>query len=113
MPAMLNFAVQAALAGVSSLVATATLAWTIEPLGAGLEVPWAVAPLPKGGMLVSERDGRLLSMKGGVVREIAGVPRVAERGQGGRHFGSRVLEVFDGSIWFVSAGEGAVYRITP
>jgi len=51
----------------------------------GLEHPWAVALLPEGGYLVTERAGRLrrISAKGDVSPPIAGVPTVWAEGQGG------------------------------
>ena len=51
----------------------------------GLEHPWSVAFLPDGGMLVTERPGRLrLIGAGGRLGEpIAGVPEVFSSGQGG------------------------------
>ena len=55
----------------------------ITPLVEGLETPWAVAPLPEGGMLVTEREGRLIHAAEGRTRAIAGLPRIAVDGQGG------------------------------
>jgi glucose/arabinose dehydrogenase len=51
----------------------------------GLEHPWAVAPLPDGGFLVTERPGRLrrISPTGTVSAPLAGVPAVYAEGQGG------------------------------
>ncbi|HUF34679.1 MAG TPA: PQQ-dependent sugar dehydrogenase [Gemmatimonadales bacterium] len=51
----------------------------------GLEHPWSVAFLPEGGMLVTERPGRLrlVSSDGRLAEPIAGVPEVAASGQGG------------------------------
>jgi glucose/arabinose dehydrogenase len=51
----------------------------------GLEHPWALAFLPDGRMLVTERPGRLrlVERDGGVSAPIAGVPDVWARGQGG------------------------------
>lgn len=51
----------------------------------GLEHPWAMAFLPDGRILVTERDGRLRQVEGGrlVERPIAGVPEVVASGQGG------------------------------
>lgn len=51
----------------------------------GLAHPWAIEILPSGGMLVSEREGRLrhVSAEGAVSEPITGVPEVDARGQGG------------------------------
>ena len=51
----------------------------------GLDRPWALAFLPDGGMLVTERPGRLRLIRGGTLdpRPIAGVPEVHAQGQGG------------------------------
>lgn len=55
----------------------------LEPAISGLETPWAFDFLPSGGILVTERDGRLLHVVNGVARTISGTPAVAAVGQGG------------------------------
>jgi len=54
-------------------------------VASGLSHPWAVAPLPDGGFLVTERGGQLrrVGSDGKVSAPLAGVPEVAARGQGG------------------------------
>jgi glucose/arabinose dehydrogenase len=57
-------------------------------LVSGLRNPWALAFLPDGGMLISERSGRLLHFSGesggsATIREIEGLPRISANGQGG------------------------------
>ena len=56
-----------------------------ETVARGLEHPWALAFLPDGRMLVTERPGRLRSVDrdGRVSEPLAGVPQVLARGQGG------------------------------
>ena len=51
----------------------------------GLEHPWALAFLPDGRMLVTERPGRLryVTREGALSDPIAGVPNVYAEGQGG------------------------------
>lgn len=51
----------------------------------GLEVPWALAFLPDGRMLVTERPGRLryVTAEGELSEPIGGVPEVFAEGQGG------------------------------
>jgi glucose/arabinose dehydrogenase len=55
-----------------------------EDVVTGLEAPWGLAFLPDGSALVTERDsGRILSVRGGVAREVARVAEVQPRGEGG------------------------------
>ncbi len=51
----------------------------------GLSHPWAIAFMPDGGMLVTERDGHLRVVRDGQLdpRPIAGVPEVRTDGNGG------------------------------
>lgn len=57
----------------------------ITEIARGLEHPWAVALLPDGDFLVTERPGRLrrISADGAVSSPLAGVPTVYAEGQGG------------------------------
>lgn len=55
----------------------------VEPVLTGLDEPWAIGFLPDGGVLVTERDGRLLLWRDGTVADVEGVPEVADIGQGG------------------------------
>ena len=50
---------------------------------AGLETPWAIAFLPDGGQLITERGGRLLLIRDGKAVPVTGVPEVRAKGQGG------------------------------
>jgi glucose/arabinose dehydrogenase len=56
-----------------------------ETVARGLEHPWGLAFLPDGRMLVTERPGRLrlVERDGRLSEPLAGVPKVAARGQGG------------------------------
>jgi glucose/arabinose dehydrogenase len=60
---------------------------TVETVASGLSFPWAIAFLPDGRMLVTERPGRMrIVAKGGNVSPpVAGVPQVFARSQGGLH----------------------------
>jgi aldose sugar dehydrogenase len=48
-----------------------------------LDTPWALAFLPDGGQLVTERDGTLRLFRGEIDRSVTGVPEVWAEGQGG------------------------------
>lgn len=56
----------------------------ITTLAQDLEHPWGLAFLPDGGMLVTERPGRLLVIREGEdPKPVSGIPEVVESGQGG------------------------------
>lgn len=57
----------------------------LETVADGLEHPWAIAFLPDGNQLVTERAGRLRLIRDGKLVEdpVSGVPSVAANGQGG------------------------------
>jgi glucose/arabinose dehydrogenase len=57
----------------------------VTTIASGLDHPWAVALLPEGGFLVTERSGHLrrISADGHVSAPLEGVPEVLARGQAG------------------------------
>lgn len=57
----------------------------VTEISSGLQHPWALAFLPDGSMLITERPGhlRLLDTSGRLSEPIQGVPDVAARSQGG------------------------------
>lgn len=65
----------------------------VETLAAGLEHPWLMVFLPEGGVLISERAGRLRQL-GERIRDLRQAP--------------------DGSIWVLTdARNGKLLRLTP
>lgn len=60
-------------------------AFRTEVVARGLGVPWGIAPLPDGALLVTERSGRLrrIATDGSVGDPISVVPTVYAQGQGG------------------------------
>lgn len=61
------------------------LTLSIERVAEGFEHPWAVAFLPNGRYLVSERSGQLnlVDPESGEARMLEGMPEVSTHGQGG------------------------------
>lgn len=60
--------------------------FSVQTVVDGLEIPWGVAFLPDGAVLITERDtGNLMMVRDGVLVDtpVAGVPEISERGQGG------------------------------
>ena len=57
----------------------------VSVVARGLEHPWAIAFLPDGGMLITERDGRLRVLRDDRLdpQPISGVPEVRTDGNGG------------------------------
>ena len=62
-----------------------TVDFRLTEVTGGLEHPWALAFLPDGRMLVTERDGRLRLVEDGrlIERAVDGIPAVVASGQGG------------------------------
>jgi glucose/arabinose dehydrogenase len=61
------------------------VAFDVTVVARGLEHPWSVEPLPGGGLLVTERPGRMrqVAADGTLGQPITGIPPVVARGQGG------------------------------
>ena len=86
----IGFACALALAAVAGGVAAQTHrseehAFRVVTVASGLNYPWAVAFLPDGRMLVTERPGRLRILTDGKpdAAPVSGLPAVTEHGQGG------------------------------
>ena len=54
-----------------------------EVVASSLEVPWGLAFLPGGEILVTERPGRVRAIVDGELRDVGSVPGVVRRGEGG------------------------------
>jgi glucose/arabinose dehydrogenase len=59
------------------------LTYTLEPVVTNMEIPWGMAFLPDGSMLVTEKKGELIHFKDGKKISVKNVPEVYNRGQGG------------------------------
>ncbi|MGR7996349.1 PQQ-dependent sugar dehydrogenase [Xanthobacter sp. ZOL 2024] len=71
--------------GVSAAQPFAGARVRVVPFASGLDHPWAMAFLPDGRLLVTERPGRLrlLDQWGKIIATVSGVPEVVAEGQGG------------------------------
>lgn len=67
----------------ASPIQTETGPMEILPVVEGLDIPWAFDFLPDGGILVTERAGRLLLIRDGGSQVVEGTPEVVDSGQGG------------------------------
>lgn len=92
---------------VAACAAAPAAAQRLEPVARGLVEPWALAFLPDGRMLVTERPGRLriVAADGALSAPLEGLPRIDAAGQCG------LLDVAlgpDGLVYFTYAepGEG-------
>lgn len=88
-PAAGQTATQAAGQNVSPTIVHARISaggeqFRVVRLAEGLDFPWALAFLPDGGLLVSQRPGRMQILSpDGSKREVSGLPEVRSSGQGG------------------------------
>lgn len=83
-----------------------SIAFSAELFVDELQIPWAMAFLPDGSMLITEKAGKLIHFKNGEKTNISNVPAVYARGQGG------FLDIFlhpdysnNGWIYFTYASE--------
>ena len=57
--------------------------YTVETIIDDMQIPWGMAFLPDGGMLITEKKGELIHFKDGVRTNITGLPEITVQGQGG------------------------------
>ena len=57
--------------------------YTHEVVVPELQIPWGMAFLPDGSMLITEKSGELIHFSNGKKEQVQGVPEVYVRGQGG------------------------------
>jgi glucose/arabinose dehydrogenase len=57
--------------------------YTTELVVSDINIPWGMAFLPDGSMLITEKSGELIHFKNGTKTLVEGVPEIYVRGQGG------------------------------
>lgn len=57
--------------------------YTTELVVSDINIPWGMAFLPDGSMLITEKAGELIHFKNGTKTLVEGVPEIYVRGQGG------------------------------
>ena len=68
----------------SAIIKSEDLSFRVETVVDDLDIPWGLAFLPNGDMLITEITGRLSRYRDGEsLQEIKNVPAVVDRGQGG------------------------------
>lgn len=67
----------------SNIFKSEKLTVKLDTVASGLDVPWGMAFLPDGSLLVTERGGKLYHVKNKKNTEVKGVPDVLAVGQGG------------------------------
>lgn len=55
----------------------------LDTIATGIDVTWGMAFLPDGGILATERSGKMYIIKNKKKQEVAGIPDVLAEGQGG------------------------------
>lgn len=61
----------------------ASLNYTTEIIVPDMNIPWGMAFLPDGSILITEKSGELIHFKNGEKIKIGGLPEIYVRGQGG------------------------------
>jgi len=57
--------------------------YSVENVVSDLQIPWGIAFLPDGSLLITEKSGELIHFKDGEKQLVQGMPAVYNRGQGG------------------------------
>lgn len=67
----------------SDVFKTEQLTVKLDLVAEGMDVPWGMAFLPAGELLVTDRSGKLFRVKDKALQAISGLPEIRSKGQGG------------------------------
>lgn len=69
----------------SAVYTSESLSYRLDTVATGMEIPWGMAFLPNGDMLITDRNGAFYRLPKGSrqLQKIAGAPEVLAQGQGG------------------------------
>lgn len=91
----------------ASAQTTGDTAYTMDVMAEGLKAPWAIAPLPDGDYVLTERDGDLLRLSAsGETTKIEGMPEAFVAGQGGLQDVALHPQFARNGLVYVSFAEG-------
>lgn len=65
------------------IITPETTNYSVETVVDGFKIPWGMAFLPEGGLLITEKEGELILFKDGKKTKIEGLPEITVLGQGG------------------------------
>lgn len=65
------------------IITPETRNYTVETVVEGLTIPWGMAFLPDGGLLIAEKSGEMILFRDGKKTPLQGMPKVTVQGQGG------------------------------
>jgi len=69
---------------IKETIKSANFSFVLKEVTSGnLSIPWGMAFLPNGDMLVTEKSGKLYQISKGVMTQIEGLPKIIVKGQGG------------------------------
>jgi glucose/arabinose dehydrogenase len=69
---------------IKDTIKSANFSFVLEEVTSGnLPIPWGLAFLPNGDMLVAEKSGKLYQVSKSVMTQIEGLPQITVKGQGG------------------------------
>lgn len=95
---------------VNNLISAAQLEYEVEVVAENLEIPWEIAHLPDGRILVTERDGQVIIIDEGEVARIHNVVAIGEGGLLGMALSPNFISDNHVFIYYTYREAGRVYN---